>query len=101
MSLEIALPGLADQALSKTAMRFGRHQLEDGVLVDATRGDQNALRPQRDLAIAAGFCEGDAFADQFLAEPLSAPGRFDQQQPQLGDIVAVLDQKYRADRDAI
>ena len=57
--------------------------------------------PQRNLAIAACPGECDALADQPLAEPLSAPGRVDQQQPQLCDLVAVPDQKYRADLHAI
>ena len=98
---QLALPGLADQVLAKAAVRLGRHQHEAGVLIDLAGGDQNALGPQRDLAIAAGLRERDAFADQPLAEPLSAPGRIDQQQAQLGDVVAVPDQKYRADLDAV
>src|ERR1700733_6908506 len=98
---QLAFPGLANQALTKTAMRLGGHQHESGVLINFSRSDQNALGPQRDLAIAAGLGEGDAFGDQPLAQSLSAPGRVDQQQPQFGDIVAVPDQKYRADLNAI
>ena len=61
---KLQLPGLADQALAETAVRLGGHQHESGVLIDPARGDQDALGPQRDLAIAACAREGDAFGDQ-------------------------------------
>ncbi len=89
------------RSLAETAVRLGGDQLESGVLVDPAGGDQNALGPQRDPAIAAGLRKRDAFGDQPLAQPLSAPGRIDQQQPQLGDVVGVAHQKYRADLRAI
>ena len=43
--LQLPLPGLADQALAETAVRFGGDQHEAGVLIDLSRGDQNALGP--------------------------------------------------------
>ena len=51
---QFELPGFADQALAETAVRLGGDQLEAGFLIDFARGDENALGPQRDLAIAAG-----------------------------------------------
>src|SRR3981081_3659119 len=96
-----ALPGLADQVLAETAVRLGGHQHETGILINLARGEQNALGPQRDLAIAAGLRKRDAFADQPFAQSLSASGRIDQQQTQFGDIVGMPDQKYRADLDAV
>ena len=94
---QFQFPGLADQALTETAVRLGGDELEPGLLIDLACGDQDALGPQRDPAIAAGFRERDAFGDQPMAQSLSASGRVDQQQPQLGDIVGVPDQKDRAD----
>src|SRR5450631_1546622 len=98
---QLPFPGLADQALPKTAVRLGGDLDETGILVDLAGGDQDALGPQRDFAIAAGLRESDAFGDQPFAQSTAATGRIDQQQPQLGDIVGVLDEKYRADRGAI
>ena len=83
--------------MPKTAVRLAVDQGEAGVPIDFARGDQDALGPQRDFAIAALPRKGEAFGDQPSAESLSAPGRIDQQQPQFGDIVGVPDQKYRAD----
>src|SRR6202040_3810465 len=98
---QLALPGLADQALPKAAVRLAGHEFKSGVLVDPARGDQDALGPQRDLAIAAGPREGDAFGHQPPAETLSTSGRIDQQQPQFCDVIGMPDQKYRADRGAV
>ena len=54
---QFQLPGLADQVLAETAVRLGGDQHEAGVLIDLAGGDQDALGPQRDLAIAAGLRE--------------------------------------------
>src|SRR6478735_8191077 len=72
-------------------------QFEPGLLIDFAGGDQHALGPQRDPAIAAGLRERDAFADQPPAQSLSAPGRVDQQQAQLRYGIRMAHQKYRAD----
>jgi hypothetical protein len=82
-------------------MRLGRHEREAGIPINPAGGDQNALGPQRDLAIAAGFCECDAFGDQPLAQSLSTSGRIDNEQADFRDIVAVSHQKDRADLRAI
>ena len=78
-------------------MGLARHRHEPGILIDLACGDQDALRPQRDPAIAAGLRERDAFGDEASPEPMSAPGRIDQQQTQFGDVVRVPHQKDRAD----
>src|ERR1700690_1137805 len=100
-TLQLQLPGLADQALAETAVRLAGDKHESGLLINLAPGDQNALGPQRDRAIAAGPRKGDALSDQPFAQSMSAPGRVDQQQSQFGDLVAVSHEKYRADRDAI
>src|ERR1700733_10651179 len=78
---QFQLPRLADQALAETAVRFAANQHESRVLINPAGGDQDALGPQRDLAIAALPRERQAFGDQPLAESRAAPGRIDQQQP--------------------
>src|ERR1700724_3404395 len=90
--LQLHLPGLANQALAETAVGFARDLHESGVLIDLARGEQDALGPQRDFAIAAGPRKRDAFPDQPPPQTQSAPGRIDQQQPQFGNLVAVPDQ---------
>ncbi len=44
-TLQLHLPGLADQALAETAMRLACHQHKSGILIDLARGGQNALGP--------------------------------------------------------
>ena len=58
---------------------------EAGLLIEAARGVEIALRPQRDLLVAGVAREADAFVDQPAADAEPARRRFDQQQPQLGD----------------
>src|ERR1700681_3522885 len=98
---QLAFPSLADQVLAEAPVRLGGHQNETGILIDLTGGDQDALGPQRDFAVTASLRERDAFSDQPCAQSLAATGRIDQEQPQFGDIVGLLDEKYRADLGAI
>src|SRR5438309_5865454 len=100
-SSKLQFPGLADQALAETAVRLGGDQHESGILIDRARRHENALGPQRDLAVTASPRKRDAFTDQPSAQSLSASGGIDQQQSQLGDLVAVSDQKYRSDLNPI
>ena len=87
--------------MPKTVMRFFADALKSGALINFARGDQDALGPQRDLAVAALARKADAFAHQSLAKPLAAPARIDQQQPQFCNLVGLPDQKHRADRLAV
>src|ERR1700679_2492270 len=101
MASQLAFPGLADQILPKAAMRLGFHERKASVLIDLAGGNQNALRPQRDSAIAAGAREGDAFGDQALPEALAARARLDQQQAEVCDLVVAPDPEHRADRPSV
>src|SRR5262245_3119347 len=49
---QLQVPGFAHELRPKQVMRLGLHQLEPGALIDAARRSQNAVRPQRNLAIA-------------------------------------------------
>src|SRR4051794_6665640 len=96
--LQIPLPGLADQIDTEAVVLLFLHELEACALIDATRGDQDALRPQRHLAVAPLARILDALLDQRAADTESPRFLFHLQQPQLGNLVRGLDQKDRADR---
>src|SRR5271156_6946017 len=98
MASQLAFPGLADQVLPKTAMRLGLYKRKARVLVDLAGANQNALRPKRDPAIAAGARKRDAFGDEALAEALAARARLDQQQAEFCHFVVASNQEHRADR---
>src|SRR5258708_2990843 len=98
MTSKLQIPGLADEIDAKAVMLLFLHPLESGARVDAARGDQDALGPQRDRAVAAVFCEADALLDQRTADTEPARFFFHQQQAQFRDLVGSLDQEDRADR---
>jgi hypothetical protein len=74
---------------------------EAGLLIQAARRIQVALRPQRDLRVAGLPREPDAFVDEPSADAEPARLRLDQQQPQLGDVLRFLDEEDRADDGAV
>src|SRR4051812_18297568 len=98
---QLQLPRLADQVLAEAAVGLFSDQYEAGVLIDLAGGEQDALGPERDLAIAAGAREGDAFGDEALAEAVSASSGVDDEQPDFRDVVAMPHQEHRADRLAV
>src|SRR5437016_1644527 len=59
-ALQIQFPGLACEIDAETVMPLFRHALETGTLIDAARGNEDALGPERDLAIALLAREADA-----------------------------------------
>src|SRR5438105_11370688 len=80
------------------AMRLGSDTAKTRRLVDVPRGDQDALGPQRDFPVAVLPGESEGFADQPRADAEPTRRRFDQQQPQFGDVLALPDEEHRADR---
>ena len=73
-----------------------------GLLIDLAGGDQNALGPQRDLAVAAGPRERDAFSrPAVVPSPCPRPAGSTSSSRSLATCVAVSDQKDRADRGAV
>src|SRR5882757_9139029 len=65
------------------------HQPEAGLLVDAMRGGENALRPEGDLAVAGFAGEADTRRHQRVAEAYPTCRRLDQQKPQLRNALAL------------
>src|SRR5258707_367368 len=86
---QIALPGFPDQIGAERAVRLLRHQFESRLGVDAARGEQNALRPQRHALVAGLLGKTHAFLDQALSEPQPARLWIDDQQAQLRDRVGL------------
>jgi len=72
---------------------------ESGLLIQAARGIQVALRPKRDLRVAGLPREPDAFVDEPSADAQSARLRLDQQQPEFGDLFRFLDEEDGAETD--
>src|SRR5258708_19724578 len=83
--------------MAEAGMRLVAQAAEAGALVDVAGGDEDALRPQRDLAIARLAGEADAFIDQPCADAEAARLGLDQQQAQLGLRPRLLDQEHRAE----
>src|SRR5262249_23133383 len=66
--LERELPGLSDQGFAEPVVWLVRHAREAGRPIEASRGQQIRLRPQRDLLVADAAREADAFLDQPFAD---------------------------------
>src|SRR5713101_506663 len=94
-------PVLADEVAPKAVMRLLANQMKAGRAVNTAGGDQHIVRPQCDLAVAGPAGKADAFADQPAADGKAAGLGLDVEQTQLGDLVAILDQQYRANDFAI
>src|SRR5579863_3607010 len=62
--IQFQLPCLANQILAKTIVRLLTDQAEACALVDAMRGGQNALRPERDLPVSARAAKANAFVHE-------------------------------------
>src|SRR6516164_10201806 len=74
---------------------------EARALIDAARGEQNALGPQRHLAVAPLARAADALLDQGAADAEPARLLLEAEQPQLCDPIAAIDEEDRADPLAI
>ena len=70
--LQFHFPGLPDQIDAETVVRLFPGEAKAGGLIDAARGEQHALRPQRDLAVAALACKADALFGQGAADAEAA-----------------------------
>ena len=76
-------------------MRLFAHQAEAGLLVDAPRGMQHVVGPQRELTVADLACEAHAFLHEALADAEPPRPGLDEEQAQLGDRLRLLDAKHR------
>src|ERR1700759_2889198 len=95
-ALQIHLPGLADEIDAKAVMLLFLDAFEACALIDAARRDQDALRPQRHLPVAALAGPADALVDQCATDAEPAGLLLEAKQPQLGDAVAAIDEEDRA-----
>src|SRR5271170_2643462 len=71
-------------------------------LVDAARGDEDVVGPQRDLGVAEFTCTPYARIDQLAPDPEAARVRLDIEQPELARCgIVALRQEHRADDRAV
>src|SRR5690348_21750 len=99
--LEGELPMLAHEIVTEASMRLLADEVEASALIDPTCGNENALCPERDLAITRPTREADAFRDQAPADVASARLGLDQKQPELCRLFRLFDEKDRADIDPV
>jgi hypothetical protein len=74
---------------------------EPGLLIQAARCVQVALRPQRDPGVAGLPREPDALVDEPPADAEPARLGLDQEQPKFGDGLRLPDEEHRADDGAV
>src|SRR3546814_6493506 len=72
---EVQIPGLADQIVAEAVMALLVDQHEARLLVDAPRGVEHVVGPERDLPVAGAAREADALLDQPPADAEPARGR--------------------------
>src|SRR5262249_6722732 len=95
------LPRLAHEIVAEARMPVLVREAIAGRLVEAPRGEQHAVRPQRDRAIAGPTREALALGDQVRADADAACRGLDEQQPQLRHRCAALDEEHAADALAV
>src|SRR5215212_6681943 len=95
--LQIKLPGLSNEMCSETMMLLFTNPAETCALVDAPRGDEDALCPEGDRLVAGRPCMVNALRGQSAPDPEPARFLFDEQQTQFRDLVGRLDQENGPD----
>src|ERR1700722_1997055 len=99
--LQRHLPNLADEIDAEIPMRLLGDLGKAAALIDRPRRDQDALRPQRDPAVAGTPSETNTFLDEPASDAVAAGARLDQEEAELRDAAAGVDQHDRADRLAV
>jgi hypothetical protein len=84
-------------AISGLSEARGCDHLEASVLIDTSRRDKLALRPQKDFLVSGTPGKSNTLRNQLLSEAHSARRRFHQQQAQLGHSLRFLHEKNRPD----
>src|SRR5258708_15797543 len=81
--MELEIPGLAHQIAAEAVPLLAGDAAKAGRGIEAPGGDEDILRPQGELGVAALAGEFDAFGNQPLADAQAAGAGLDQQQTQL------------------
>src|SRR3954463_16356702 len=76
-------PRLPDEVAPEAVVRLGGDELEAGALVEAARGDEDVIGPQRHPRVARAAREAQALVDQARPDAHAAGARIDEQQAQL------------------
>src|SRR4051812_46269297 len=82
---ELQIPSLRDQLRAEAFVGLRPGLTESMTFIELARGGENALGPQRDLAIAGHARERQALAHERVADAETALTRIDQQQAKLRD----------------
>ena len=101
MELEDQIPILPYQILPVTVVRLFLHENKTRFLVDVTCSVEDAVSPQRNLAVILLSGEADTFVYQTPADTETARFRLDQEQPKLRDGLGFLYEEDRANDFAI
>src|SRR6185295_7663820 len=94
---ELQVPGLPDQVLAEPVIRLRMHEAIAPGLVDAPRGHENTIGPERDLLVARLAREALALGDEARADAEAARRRLDEQEPELGHGLRLGDEEDRSD----
>src|SRR5262245_48102351 len=94
---QLELPGFTHEIVPEAVVRLLVHQAKPGLLVDLPGGEQDAVGPERELAVAALPREPDALGHEPGADAEAAGAGLDQQQAQPGDGLRPPDHEHRAD----
>src|SRR5262245_26840414 len=87
------VPPPTDQGMSEAPVAFSMDEPEPGGRVDVSRRVEHAVGPERDLPVPDLRGEADTLAHQTRADAEAARLRLDQQEPQLGHRLGLLDEK--------
>src|SRR5580765_4580957 len=98
---ELQVPGLPDQVVAEAVMRLLVDEAIAPCLVNAPRGHEDAIGPERDLPVAHLAGEALALGDEARADAEAARRRLDEQEPELGHGLRVSDEEDRADDLAV
>src|ERR1700719_1132152 len=98
---ELQVPGLPDQVVAEAVMGLLVDEAIARSLVDAPRGHEDTIGPERDLPVARLAREALALGDGARADAEAARRRLDEQEPELGHGLRVGDEEDGADDLAV
>src|SRR4030095_9729437 len=81
---ELQVPGLPDQVVAEAVMALLVHEAIARALVDAPRGHEDAIGPERNLPVARLAREALALGDEARADAEAARWRLHEQEHRLG-----------------
>src|SRR5258706_15176481 len=93
---EAELPRLGDERGAEAGVALLAHEGEPLGRVDPPGREQDALRPERDRAVAGLAREAHALVDEALADAEATRARIDDEEAELGHPAGALHEKHGA-----